>query len=327
MTAPSIPPSQPADSAWSPVAEAIPFTCPFCHQETLVDPRFAGQSGSCFKCGKKITVPYVPRSPAASAGEVVVGIPHRTGASVGTIVGIAFGAVAAALIAVTAIVTLLIPAFNAARSVAYQHNCRSNLERIGEALQAYELQYGSLPPAYLADSNGKPMHSWRVLLLPFLDEMGLYSQYDFSQPWDSQQNMALAKKMPAVFACPADPDAAGLGETNYMVIRGTNTLFPGQDSVERALIGDEPRLTIMVVEVPAFGVEWLKPQDLDLESMQFIISEGYAEDIGSYHSDGAHALMADGSVRFLSSVVPPDYLRSMATPSGGEVVPDEILDY
>src|SRR5579872_1042254 len=76
-----------------------------------------------------------------------------------------------------------LPAIQAAREAARRAQCANNLKMIGLALAQYESQYGRFPPAYIADADGKPMHSWRVLILPYLDEESLYSEYDFSEPW------------------------------------------------------------------------------------------------------------------------------------------------
>ena len=68
------------------------------------------------------------------------------------------------------------------------------------AVAMYEEANGPLPP-FVPDENGKPMHSWRVVVLPYAEEVVLYEEYDFSKPWDSPENMAL--EMPNWFACPA----------------------------------------------------------------------------------------------------------------------------
>jgi uncharacterized protein DUF1559 len=68
------------------------------------------------------------------------------------------------------------------------------------AVATYHDTYGTLPPAYIADAEGKPLHSWRVLLLPFLEQRELYEQYDFDEPWDGPNNRKLLAQRPSVFA-------------------------------------------------------------------------------------------------------------------------------
>ena len=303
----------------------IPFACPYCQEQTLVEDEFAGQAGPCAKCGKSITVPYVPPDEQLAENEIVTGIAHRPGASAKTVILVTIGAVLAGAAAMGLIVAFLFPAFGMARNLAHSHNCDQNLTRIGLALQAYEAENGTLPPAFVPGPDGKPMHSWRVLLLPYLDEHGLFSNYDFSQPWDSVHNQQLAKRMPRVFACPADPDSQSLGESNYMVVVGPATMFPGGTARSTDMIGDDLDSTIAVVEVPIFGVNWLAPEDLAVEKMQFTINGGFGREMGSYHPEGAHVLMADGNVKFLNEALPPDFIEGMSTVNGGELIPWDIL--
>ena len=110
------------------------------------------------------------------------------------------------VIAIIAIlVSLLLPAVNSAREAARRTQCVHHLKQLGLALQAYHDKYGSLPPAYFPDKDGKPKYSWRVLILPMLGEQALYDAYDFDEPWNGPNNRKLASKMPAVFACPGRP--------------------------------------------------------------------------------------------------------------------------
>src|SRR5690349_7550881 len=86
-------------------------------------------------------------------------------------------------------------------------NCVSNMKLIGIGLQTYHDQYKCLPPPYLANGSGKPMHSWRVLLLPSMEDEALtklYEQYNFNEPWNGPHNAKLAAKCPDVFRCPSD---------------------------------------------------------------------------------------------------------------------------
>jgi hypothetical protein len=292
----------------------LSFSCPHCGLETLVDDEFAGQSGPCAGCGKEITVPYhLPESRASSAHAVPSGRPR-------TIILLVVGSILAASLVFSFVVTLVFPSFRVVGDVIHKSQCRSNLRRIAEALRQYEIQHGSLPPAYLPDANGKPMHSWRVLILPQLDERGLYERYDFNEPWDGPKNSQLARSMPEVFACPADPDARSKGESSYMVLVGPQTLFPGRTTARTGDITDDRAATILVTEVPVAGVVWTEPKDLNTTRMQFSIQTGMNGEIGSYHPKGAHAVMVDGTVRYIDQLFP------MSTPQGGEDIPWEVLD-
>ncbi|MGY8768159.1 MAG: DUF1559 family PulG-like putative transporter [Pirellulales bacterium] len=86
-----------------------------------------------------------------------------------------------------------------ARSLASQNN----LKQIVFACHIYYETYQQFPPAYLANETGKPVHSWRVLILPYLGEEELYRQYRFDEPWDSEANVRVLIKMPSVFHNPS----------------------------------------------------------------------------------------------------------------------------
>jgi hypothetical protein len=107
--------------------------------------------------------------------------------------------------------------------------CLNNIKNINLALLNYADQNGHFPPPYIADENGKPMHSWRVLILPLIDERALYDQYNFDEPWDGPDNSKLADKMPAVFSSPQISKSSFWGSsdnafnTSYLLPVGPNT--------------------------------------------------------------------------------------------------------
>ena len=80
------------------------------------------------------------------------------------------------------LIALLLPAVQSAREASPRTNCKNNLKQIGLALHNYHDAYGSFPPAWTTDADGRPLLSWRVLLLPFLDEAPLYEEFDLTEP-------------------------------------------------------------------------------------------------------------------------------------------------
>ncbi|MFH1269123.1 MAG: DUF1559 domain-containing protein [Planctomycetota bacterium] len=110
-------------------------------------------------------------------------------------------------------------AIPAAGRAATRTQCSNNLRQIGIAMLNYHDTYGSYPPAYIPDEKGQPKHSWRVLLLPFLEQQTLYDQYDFDRPWDSPENAALGNLMPEAYRCPSDTLSA-FSETSFAMIVG-----------------------------------------------------------------------------------------------------------
>jgi len=100
---------------------------------------------------------------------------------------------------------LLLPAISHTREGARGANCLNNLKLIGLGLQNYHVEHGCFPPAYVADADGKPMHSWRVLILPYMERRILYDSYNFDEPWNSPSNRYLAGHIPSEYTCPSDP--------------------------------------------------------------------------------------------------------------------------
>jgi hypothetical protein len=303
----------------------IPFTCPHCGTQTDVFEEYAGQTGPCAICGKMITVPYPPT--ASGRAESTSDTGSTPGPSTGpsrstawTVLLIVIAGLAAAGTLVGLLLLVAFPAVNAARQASNKSQSRANLQLIATAMLNYEADHGCLPPAYLADKDGQPMHSWRVLLLPYLGYDHIYEQYDLGQRWDCPQNMLLLASMPAEYACPADADAGPAGETSYMVITGPNTPFPGADSVRRAEVLDGMENTILLAQTRVSGVCWLEPKDLDAKRMQFQINGRDGVEVGSHLEGGAFVATGDGLVHFLAEDTPAELLRSMTTINGGEVV-------
>jgi hypothetical protein len=112
--------------------------------------------------------------------------------------------------------------------IAKQTICSDHLKQIAIALLNYQDEHGRLPPAYIADDNGRPMHSWRVLLLKYLDKE-LYDAYDFDEPWDGPNNCKLLARIPHVYRCPNHRSAKTGGDTftNYVALVGRNSVFDG----------------------------------------------------------------------------------------------------
>ncbi len=301
----------------------VAFVCPHCGLETLVDDEYRGQQGPCAACGKVVTIPHHDVASIARGSNTDQ---RRIRSPLGLMILIVLSTLAAAVLLIAFGYGVLRPVLHATRARIDQQTCHDNLRRIGLALRAYEAAHGTLPPAYIPDENGKPKHSWRVLLLPFLNEQALYARYDFNEPWDGPNNMQFTRRMPAVYGCPSDPDTTPHGETSYMVIQGSQTFFPGAASTSLKQGQDDPATSILVVETQAIGVTWLEPRDLSADRMQFLINGGVGHEIGSHHHEGAHALMADGTVVFLSDSTPADFVEGMTTISGQEPLPLDLID-
>ncbi|PHR93507.1 MAG: hypothetical protein COA78_32735 [Blastopirellula sp.] len=144
--------------------------------------------------------------------------------------------------------------------------CQFHITRIGLALENYHRKHGAYPPAYLADANGKPLHSWRVLILPFLDEQTLYDQYDFSEPWNGPNNIQLLDKTPRVYACPDTEHFHQQRQefcTSYLAVVGQKTAWPGATGRKKSEIKDT--MSLLLVECDEPNIPWLQPRDLSYD--------------------------------------------------------------
>ncbi len=114
--------------------------------------------------------------------------------------------------------------------------CSENLRRIGIALQNYHARFGLFPPAFVGGDDGRPKHSWRVLILPFLGEQALYDAYDFREPWNGPRNRQLAARMPDVFRCPGEDRETRRSpgdRTRYLAVVGPHAAWLGYDGALR----------------------------------------------------------------------------------------------
>lgn len=234
-----------------------------------------------------------------------------------------FAAAAFAAFATLAGAMVLIPPC-CSISAARRSQCKNNLKQIGLALHNYHDQYGCFPPAYLADENGRPMHSWRVLLLPFLDQVVLYKKYRFEEPWDGPNNCKLADQIVAVYNCPSDaPDQKhnASSMTSYLAVVGPETAWPGSSSTSFEKFKDGTSNTLLVVEVANSGIHWMEPRDLHVLQMSPTVNAKSGQGISSRHTGGAHLLRADGSVWYVSEQITPEQVRALLTPAGDDESP------
>ncbi|MCD4726642.1 MAG: DUF1559 domain-containing protein [Pirellulales bacterium] len=229
------------------------------------------------------------------------------------------GALAVVLLLIIPIlVALLLPAVQAAREAARRMQCINNIKQIELALHNYAQAYKCFPPAYTVDEQGNPMHSWRVLILPFL-ECG-QGGYDFNRPWDSPANLAFARKSQAhhVYFCPAEADDRDRPETSYVMLVGPNAF--GDETTPRkfADITDGTSNTIMIGEMSHSGILWTEPRDLNVAEMSSRLNDPEQISLQSDHSGGLHVGFCDGSVRWINDSIDPKLLQAIITINGGE---------
>jgi RNA polymerase sigma factor (sigma-70 family) len=189
-----------------------------------------------------------------------------------------------------------------------------NLKLIGLAMHNFAFRHDGAFPAAAIRKDGKPLLSWRVAILPYLDQGGdaLYNKFHLDEPWDSPHNKPLLDLMPAVYAPVSNTGKLG-HSTHYQVFAGPGALFRSDEGTKIADIKDGTSMTILVVEA-AKPVPWTKPEDLPFDA------EKPLPELGGQIEGGFCAGFADGSVRFIEHKVAPNILKALITPRGGENV-------
>ena len=213
----------------------------------------------------------------------------------------------------------------------------NNLKQLGLAMHGYYDTKKSCPPAASYDSHGKPLLSWRVLFLQYLDS-DLYKEFHLDEPWDSEHNRKLIDRMPDVFRSPLS-NVKDAGRTTYLLPVDSKHFVGGREVVKPAKPGESPpdvsnalffggrkggtfqqitdgtSNTIMIVEADdAHAVIWTRPDDLTVDL------DDPLKGLENKATGGFNSAYFDGSVRFIPNTMSKKNLRATLTPAGGEVV-------
>lgn len=193
---------------------------------------------------------------------------------------------------------------------------RNNLMEIGIAIHNYHDAMGRLPfpgitkgGAPLGPGNNNPNLSWRVAILPYIEQAQLYQQFKLDEPWDSEHNKRLIDKMPRVFA-PVNGVKADKGHTFYQIFTGREAMKSGMSF---AHVTDGTSNTLMVVE-GGDSVPWTRPDDMLYDAKKPLPK------LGAFFNGDFQAVMMDGSIRFIRRDINEKVLRALITVAGGEVV-------
>jgi hypothetical protein len=293
---------------------AIEFTCPECSEKNAVGPEFAGRRGTCAFCGAQVIVPQVS-GVATSVAPLSTAMPQRQ-KSPGTPWIVVLSIVVVVLLMCGGVLAgLLLPAVNAAREAGRRAMCSNNIHQINLAMITYMEKFGRLPAA----SGGSKDHpvSWRVAILPFMGEEGLYRQYQQNESWDSPANRELLKRRPPQYRCPSDSNVSE-DDTSYVMITGEDTVggTPGSSGIGLTDISGGASKTILILEVHGLKIPWTEPRDISLGELTQRLRSGGR--IG--HATGFNVGMVDGSVHRLSDTIDPEILHRLATINGNKPV-------
>jgi hypothetical protein len=248
---------------------------------------------------------FLDSSPITKEGDslhVSVKLPHE-GAAVFTVAAMG--------------TALLVPAVQKVREAAARTQSTNNLKQMVLAMHNYHGQYRMFPPAAICDKIGKPLLSWRVAILPYIEQDQLYRRFKLDEPWDSEHNMKLIPLMPPTYALPAAPSKPGDGKTHYRVFVGGGAGFEWCKGLRIAEYRDGTSNTIAIVEA-AQSVPWTKPDELVYDVKKPLPKMGNFDGNGVFN-----AALFDGSVRAFRTDVREATLRAYITRAGNEVIPND----
>ncbi len=218
-------------------------------------------------------------------------------------------------------VALLLPAVQQAREAARRSQAKNNLKQIGLAMHNYHDLNKAFPPAANVDKKDKKLLSWRVHILPYIDQAALYNQFHLDEPWDSEHNKQFIKQIPQVYVQPTHADVAKDGKTVYLVPTGKGMAFEGNEGLKIQNFTDGTSNTILAVEARRdAAVIWTKPDDLAVDLKNPL------KNLNSALVGGFHVLMCDGSVRFISDNIDVNTLKALFTRGDGEAVNFGAID-
>jgi hypothetical protein len=198
-----------------------------------------------------------------------------------------------------------------ARTAAQLRLAQNNLQQIALAFHNHQEAFGALPNN-VASKDGKPILSWRVQILPFIEEGKLYREFKLDEPWDSEHNKSLIARMPKLYA-PVRGKAKE-GETFYQVFTGEKAVFgPKQRPRLPASFPDGASNTLLVVEA-GDPVVWTKPEDLVYDENKPVPR------LGGMFDGVFHAALGDGSVIRCRKDPDEKELRKFIMPADGQTV-------
>ncbi len=188
---------------------------------------------------------------------------------------------------------------------------RDNLKQLALAMHNYHDVHGHFPPAVVMGPDGKTPHSWRVELLPLVEQKPLYDQYRFDEPWDSESNKKVLAQAPGVFRSPYDdPKSTNSG---YFAFDGPGSVFEGPDGIKISEILDGTSNTIMIIEAKR-NIPWTKPEDIPFDATKPV------PELGGFVKGRLNTAFADGSARSFQTDRIKDDLRWLIMRNDGHVI-------
>jgi hypothetical protein len=210
---------------------------------------------------------------------------------------------------------LLLPAVQAAREAGRRAQSSNNLRQLALACFMEDVRKGRYPPSASYNKDGKKLLSWRVHILPYLEQTPLYQKFHLDEPWDSEHNKKLISLMPSVYRNPNRPNNDF--KTTYLAVAGKGTMFDGREGISGNSVAVRDGLTNTLLLVEADddrAVIWTKPDDLEVSE------KNPHAGLGKLRPGVFLVAFADGHVQPLPNSLSPKQLWALFTRAGGEVV-------
>jgi hypothetical protein len=205
------------------------------------------------------------------------------------------------------------------KEAAQRTQSLQGLRQLGVAMHSYHEVYRHFPPPAIYSKDGKPLLSWRVALLPYVEQEQLFGQFHLDEPWDSEHNKKLLALMPKLYAAPPGREPKEPYHTYLQVFVGKEAAFKADPSARMSFADfkDGTSNTLLIVEAGE-PVPWTKPADLAFDL------EGPLPKLEGPFKDGFNAVFADGGVSFLRRSLKEETLRALITPAGGELLTEKV---
>jgi type II secretory pathway pseudopilin PulG len=232
---------------------------------------------------------------------------HRRCLGRRTLSGLTLVELLVVLCIIAVVIMLLFPVVRGGSRVpANRTTCLNNMKHIALALQAYaKVHGGELPPAYTTDADGKPLHSWRTLILPYLEAQDLYDSIDLSKPWNDPINAQALKQVPSIYQCPSFENSNN--RTTYLAIVTADSCLRATEPRPLSEVTDAAKTLIIIDADSDHAVPWMSPQDAD----EALILNLGGKDSNLQHQHTMLAAYADGHVAGLSPDLPADQRRAL----------------
>lgn len=245
----------------------------------------------------------------------------KGGMSVGLILGILFGVMLmAGLPCIAIMIGLLLPAVQKTREAGARMTEQNNMKQIALGQFNHESTTNSFAGPFHSE-NGQINRdlSWRVSVLPFIEQDSVYRMIDRKAAWNSPANQAATNLPIKTYGSPYDGADSGK-TTGFKVFVGGGAIFddtPGAPPARSVMITDGTSNTIMFIAAQD-QVPWASPQDIKYSPTTPLPKFGHING----PKTGFNVSMADGSVRFIRAGYNEQTLRLMITKADGQAVGD-----